>query len=104
MHAGTWKNRHADFYATNSPREQAPRPLSTLLAPIADHVRVILLEIRDDRRGNKSTIVTSQLPIDAWHTAIGEATIADTILDRLVQNGHKIELRGESMRKKRSNC
>ena len=72
------------------------------LAPIADHVRAILLEILDDRHGNKSTIVTSQLPIDAWHTAIGEATIADAILDRLVHNGHKIELSGESMRKKRS--
>jgi DNA replication protein DnaC len=72
------------------------------LAPISDHVRVILLEILDDRHGNKSTIVTSQLPIDAWHTAIGEATIADAILDRLVHNGHKIELSGESMRKKRS--
>ena len=70
------------------------------LAPINDHARTILLEILDDRHGNKSTIVTSQLPIDAWHTAIGEATIADAILDRLVHNGHKIELTGESMRKK----
>ena len=72
------------------------------LASINDHARTILLEILDDRHGNKSTIVTSQLPIDAWHTAIGEATIADAILDRLVHNGHKIELKGESMRKKRS--
>ncbi len=72
------------------------------LAPIADHARPMLLDILDDRHGNRSTIVTSQLPIDAWHTAIGEATIADAILDRLVHNGHKIELKGESMRKKRS--
>lgn len=50
------------------------------LAPIEDHVRPILLEILDDRHGNRSTIVTSQLPIDAWHTAIGGATIADAIL------------------------
>ena len=72
------------------------------LASINDPARTILLEILDDRHGNKSTIVTSQLPIDAWHTAIGEATIADAIMDRLVHNGHKIELTGESMRKKRS--
>ena len=72
------------------------------LAPVAAYVRPILLEILDDRHGNKSTIVTSQLPIDAWHTAIGEATIADAILDRLVHNGHKLELKGESMRKRRS--
>ena len=72
------------------------------LAPIEDHVRPILLEILDDRHGNRSTIVTSQLPIDAWHTAIGGATIADAILDRLVHNGHRLELKGESMRKKRS--
>jgi len=72
------------------------------LAPIADHVRPILLEILDDRHGIRSTIVTSQLPVDAWHTAIGEATIADAILDRLVHDGHKIELEGDSMRKKRS--
>ena len=72
------------------------------LAPIVDHVRPVLLEILDDRHGNRSTVVTSQLPVDAWHTAIGEATIADAILDRLVHNGHRIELKGESMRKKRS--
>ena len=72
------------------------------LAPIPDHVRLMLLDILDDRHGNRSTIVTSQLPVDAWHTAIGEATIADAILDRLVHNGHRIDLMGESMRKKRS--
>lgn len=72
------------------------------LALVADHVRPILLEILDDRHGNKSTIVTSQLPIEHWHTAVGEATIADAILDRLVHNGHRIELKGESMRKKHS--
>ncbi len=72
------------------------------LTPITDHVRPVLLEILDDRHGNRSTIVTSQLPVDAWHTAIGEATIADAILDRLVHNGHRVELKGESMRKKRS--
>ena len=72
------------------------------LAPVADHVRPILLEILDDRHGHRSTIVTSQLPIEHWHTAVGEATIADAILDRLVHNGHRIELKGDSMRKKLS--
>jgi transposase len=72
------------------------------LAPVPDHVRPILLEILDDRHGNGSTIVTSQLPIERWHTAVGEATSADAILDRLVHNGHSIELKGDSMRKKLS--
>ena len=67
------------------------------LAPIVDHVRPVLLEILDDRHGNRSTVVTSQLPVDAWHTAIGEATIADAILDRLVHNGHRIELKGNTV-------
>ena len=72
------------------------------LAPVADHVRPLLLEVLDDRHGNGSTIVTSQLSIEHWHTAIGGATIADAIHDRLVHNGHRIELMGDSMRKKRS--
>ena len=71
------------------------------LAPVPDHVRPILLEILDDRHGLKSTIVTSQLPIEHWHSAVGEATIADAILDRLVHHSHRIELRGDSLRKKK---
>ena len=58
-----------------------------------------LLEIMEDRHGLKSTIVTSQLPITQWHKAIGDATLADAILDRLLHNSHKIKLKGESMRK-----
>ena len=58
-----------------------------------------LLEIMEDRHGNKSTIVTSQLPITKWHTYIGDATLADAILDRLLHNAHKVHLKGESMRK-----
>lgn len=61
-----------------------------------------LLEIMEDRHGNKSTIVTSQLPTTKWHTYIGDATLADAILDRLLHNAHKINLKGESMRKTRS--
>jgi len=58
-----------------------------------------LLEIMEDRHGLKSTLITGQLPIEQWHKAIGDATLADAILDRLVHNAHKIKLKGESMRK-----
>jgi len=58
-----------------------------------------LLEIMEDRHGLHSTLITSQLPIEQWHKAIGDATLADAILDRLLHNSHKIKLRGESMRK-----
>ncbi|MCH8141495.1 MAG: ATP-binding protein [Proteobacteria bacterium] len=58
-----------------------------------------LLEIMEDRHGLRSTLITSQLPIDQWHKAIGDATLADAILDRLLHNSHKIKLKGESMRK-----
>jgi DNA replication protein DnaC len=61
-----------------------------------------LLEILDDRHGRASTIVTSQLPVHTWHEAIGDPTIADAILDRLVHNAHRLELAGESMRKRNS--
>ena len=58
-----------------------------------------LLEILEDRHGKASTIVTSQLPVDQWHEAIGDPTIADAILDSLVHNAHRLTLTGESMRK-----
>ncbi len=58
-----------------------------------------LLEIMEDRHGLKSTLITSQLPINQWHKAIGDATLADAILDRLLHNSHKLKLKGESMRK-----
>ena len=61
-----------------------------------------LLEVLEDRHGNRATIATSQLPIEEWHAVIGDATLADAILDRLVHNAYKINLRGESMRKRRS--
>jgi DNA replication protein DnaC len=62
-----------------------------------------LLEILEDRHGLRSTLVTSQLPIDHWHEQIGDPTLADAILDRLVHSAHKIKLNGESMRKKNAN-
>lgn len=72
------------------------------MAPLSDSARRDLLEVLDDRHGNRSTLATSQLPVDHWHDAIGEPTVADAILDRLVHNAHRITLAGESMRKTRS--
>lgn len=64
--------------------------------------RITLLEIIEDRHNNGSIIVTSQIPVQGWYDIIGEKTIADAILDRLIHNSHRIELSGESMRKKKS--
>jgi len=72
------------------------------LAPMTDPERRDLLEVIEDRQGLSSTIVASQLPLENWHDNIGDPTIADAILDRLVHNAHKINLKGDSMRKKRS--
>ena len=71
------------------------------LAPLADSERRDLLEVIEDRYELCSTIITSQLPIDLWHDSIGDPTIADAILDRLVHNAHKITLKGGSMRRKK---
>jgi DNA replication protein DnaC len=62
-----------------------------------------LLEIMEDRHGHKSTLITSQLPISQWHQSIGDSTLADAILDRLLHNAHKLALKGESMRRVKSN-
>lgn len=69
------------------------------LAPMTARGRHELLEIIDDRIDRASILITSQLPIDQWHEYIGEPTVADAILDRIVHRSHKIHLRGESMRK-----
>jgi DNA replication protein DnaC len=61
-----------------------------------------LLEVLEDRHGIRSTIATSQLPMEQWHDVIGDPTLADAILDRLVHNAYKINLRGESMRKRQA--
>jgi DNA replication protein DnaC len=62
--------------------------------------RMILLEIIEDRHGRKSTIIASQLPVAKWYEIIGDGTVADAILDRVVHTSHRIELKGESLRKK----
>jgi DNA replication protein DnaC len=72
------------------------------LAPLSDENRRDLLELLDDRYDRRATVVTSQLPVDHWHEAIGEPTLADAILDRLVHNAYKITLQGESMRKRQT--
>ena len=72
------------------------------IAPIAAHERNDLLELLDDRVGTRSTLITSQLPVTAWHAWLDEPTLADAILDRIVHGSHKMALKGESMRKLRS--
>ena len=72
------------------------------LAPLTDADRRELLEILEDRHELRSTLVTSQLPVTTWHEALGHPTLADAILDRLVHNAYRIEMEGESMRKKRA--
>jgi DNA replication protein DnaC len=71
------------------------------MAPLVDAERRDFLEICEDRYQVRSTILTSQIPVAQWHEQIGDPTLADSILDRLVHNAYRIELEGESMRKKR---
>ena len=72
------------------------------MAPLHENERREVWEICEDRYQTRSTLLTSQLPVSRWHEQIGDPTIADGILDRLVHNAHRIEMRGESMRKKRN--
>ncbi len=108
------------FYAPKLFRElrtaQADGSLARLLKKIAKaHLLVVddwglakiderqfrdFLEVLDDRHGSGSTLITSQFPATVWHEAIPDPTVADAILDRLIHNGHRIELKGESMRRK----
>lgn len=70
------------------------------LAPFDNTARMILLELIEDRHGRKSTIISSQLPVAKWYEVIGDSTVADAILDRMVHTAHRLELKGESLRKK----
>ena len=72
------------------------------LQPLDSQNRIALLELIEDRHNKGSMLVTSQLPVSKWYEVIGEKTIADAILDRLIHQSHRIELMGESMRKKRN--
>jgi DNA replication protein DnaC len=69
------------------------------LSALSQSQRIDLLEILEDRNGRGSTILTSQVPVEQWHEVIGEPTLADAILDRLVHNAHRLTMTGDSMRK-----
>jgi len=71
------------------------------IQPLDQQSRTILMEIIEDRHGKRSTLFTSQVPVNQWYEVIGEQTIADAILDRIIHDAHRVELKGESMRKKR---
>jgi DNA replication protein DnaC len=71
------------------------------LTPLAEPFKRDLLEIVDDRFDKKSTLITSQMPVAAWHAHLDDPTLADAILDRLIHNAYQIELKGESMRKRK---
>lgn len=72
------------------------------LHPIDINIRIALLEIIEDRHDKTSTIIASQIPVNKWYELLGEQTIADAILDRIIHTAHRFELQGESMRKKQS--
>jgi DNA replication protein DnaC len=72
------------------------------VAPMTDTNRRDFLELVDDRYQRASTLITSQLPVSLWHDSIGDATLGDAILDRLIHNTHRIELTGDSMRKNKT--
>jgi len=71
------------------------------LAILTDQLKRDLLEVLEDRYDKKSTIITSQLPVEEWHGYLNHPTLADAILDRLVHNAYRLTLTGESMRKKK---
>ena len=92
-------------YATSSHDWLASMSWSSMTgakAPLQEAERREVWEICEDLYQTRSTILTSQLPVSRWHEQIGDPTIADGILDHLVHNAHRIEMRGESMRKKRN--
>lgn len=73
------------------------------IQPLDAQSRAALMEIIEDRHGKTSIIITSQVPVSKWHEVIGEKTVADAILDRIIHEAHRLELKGESLRKKQQN-
>jgi DNA replication protein DnaC len=69
------------------------------LSPLDSQAKLALLQIIEDRHNKYATIITSQLPVAAWHQYIDDSTIADAILDRIIHQAHRVELEGESLRK-----
>jgi DNA replication protein DnaC len=72
------------------------------IQPFDVQSRTALMEIIEDRHGKGALIITSQIPINKWYDIIGEQTIADAILDRIIHNAYRLELKGESLRKRRT--
>src|SRR3954464_11180321 len=72
------------------------------LEPLGPEQRRDLLEIVEDRYGRGSTLITSQIPVDRWHALIGDSTLADAILDRVIHNAHRLQLSGDSLRKQKA--
>jgi DNA replication protein len=72
------------------------------LQPLTQEIRLTLLQLLEDRYGKKSIIITSQLPVSKWYEYINDPTLADAIMDRMTANGIRIELKGESLRRKKS--
>lgn len=72
------------------------------LQPMDSQARLVLLDLVEDRHAKNSMIVTSQIPVEGWYDIIGEKTAADAIMDRIVNNAHRLELSGESLRRKRT--
>ena len=70
------------------------------IQPLDAPNRSALMEIIEDRHGKSSIVITSQVPVSMWHEVIGETTIADAVMDRIIHGAHRIDLKGESMRKK----
>lgn len=73
------------------------------MQPIDNQSRLMLLDMIEDRHGKTSMIITSQLPVNKWHEVIGEKTVADAIMDRVLHNAHRIDLKGESLRRNQTN-
>ena len=71
------------------------------MQPLDAQSRAFLMEIIEDRHGKRSTLFTSQVPVNNWYEVIGEQTIADAILDRIIHDAHRLELHGDSMRKRK---
>ncbi|MFL5269071.1 MAG: ATP-binding protein, partial [Stellaceae bacterium] len=69
------------------------------LEPLGPEQRHDLLEITEERYGRGATLITSQLPVDRWHNVIGDPTLADAILDRIIHNAYRLQLKGDSLRK-----
>jgi DNA replication protein DnaC len=72
------------------------------LEPLGPEQRHDMLEIVEDRYRRGATLITSQIPVDRWHALIGDATLADAILDRVIHNAHRLQLSGDSLRKQKA--